>query len=123
MLGLSVTDSEPGSRGVSGEGPWSAQGFGAWLCPTSQLQRDWGERLGCETGASAALRPSPARLAAQATITGEGCDRGRYSPLRDALEPKNLILNQSVAFWKTSSLHARPLADDEFAISLGNRTW
>lgn len=86
-----------------------------------------GARLGGEAELrgrdSAVLQPSPARLAAQASITCGGCDRGHYSPLRDALEPKNLILNQSVAFWKTSSLHARPLTDDEFAISLGNRTW
>lgn len=82
-----------------------------------------GERLGCEAGALQRRDPHPARLAAQANVTCGGCDGGRYSPPRDALEPQNLILNQSVAFWKTSSLRARPLTDDEFAISLGNRTW
>lgn len=55
----------------------------------------WGERLGCEVGALQHRDPRPpTRRLRPASPCGEGCDGGRYSPPRDALELKNSILNQ-----------------------------
>lgn len=124
MLGSSMTGARtrsPVQAGCLEKGRGQCRVSALGRAPRASLGATGGSEAGWRGRSSSALRPSP--LAAQANVTCGGCDGGRYSPLRDALEPQNLILNQSVAFWKTSSLRARPLTDDEFAISLGNWTW
>lgn len=130
MLGLSMT--EAGTQSLAQAGclekghgqyrvlvlGWAPQASPGVTEGSQAGGRGWAVRWGlCSTV------PSSACLAAHASITRRGYDERCYSALRDALEQKNLILNRSAAFWKTSSLYAQLLTDDEFAISLGNWTW